>query len=801
MLTDLRYALRTLRKSPGFTFVAMLTLALGIGANAAIFSVVNSVLLRPLPYREAERLVTVDHLYPSLKGLEAGASAPSFAEIRDRAKSFRGVAVETGWQPNLTGQGDPARLGGARASGQYFSTLGVQAAMGRTFSEADDQPGRERVVVLSDGMWRRRFGADPSVVGRTLVLDGAPHEVIGVMPPGFRDFFRSSVELWRPLALTAEQLTSGRTREWLALTARVAPGVALEGAAVEMRTLSSQLKQQYASDYPPDWSLKLSTMREKGTGKVRTALFLLFGAVAFVLLIACANVANLLLARATSRSREVAVRAALGAQRSRLIRQLLTESVVLALGGGILGLIVAQFGVQALGALNPANQSGEPITLDARVVIFALLLSVVTGLVFGMAPALQLARGSLQETLRESGRGAAGNRGAARLRRGLIVSEVALAVILLTGAGLLIRSFARLADSSPGFDARQLLTFTIALPDARYPTGPQQLAFFDRLLPALAAAPGLEAAGATSDIPFGPGGATRTFMVEGFQPAPDQPLPWGDFRAVSPTFFNALRVPLRRGRAFTERDGPTAPKVVIVDEALARRYWGNENPLGRRVTLDSIVWREVVGVVGHVKNDALDTDARIQLYLPLSQFPVGALTVAVRTAGDPSSAVPLVREAVRAIDRDQPLADVQTMEQLVDTAMGQRRTSMQLLALFAGFALLIACIGLYGITAYAVTQRTREIGVRMALGAGSDQVVRPFVRDSLTLALVGLAIGSTVSLAASRLLASQLYEVPAHDPVTLIGTAVLLVAVAGVASYLPARRATRVDPIVTLRSD
>ena len=801
MLTDLRYALRTLRKSPGFTFVAMLTLALGIGANAAIFSVVNSVLLRPLPYREAERLVTVDHLYPSLKGLEAGASAPGFADIRDRAKSFSGVAVETGWQPNLTGQGEPERLTGARASGQYFSTLGVRPALGRAFSSDDDQLGREHVVVLSDGMWRRRFGADPAIVGRTLTLDGEPHEITGVMPPGFRDFFRGSVELWRPLALTGEQLASARTSEWLTLTARLAPDASAKSAAVEMSTLAAQLKQQYVGSYPPDWTLRVTSIREKGTRKVRSALFLLFGAVAFVLLIACANVANLLLARATSRAREVAVRAALGAQRSRLVRQLLTESVVLALGGGLLGLLFAQFGVQALGALNSANQSGEPIALDATVVTFALLLSVATGLVFGVAPALQLARGSLQETLREGGRGAAGNRTGARLRRGLIVSEVALAVVLLTGAGLLIRSFARLAEASPGFDPQKLLTLTVALPDARYRTLSQQLAFFNQLLPALAAVPGIQVAGATSDLPFGPGGATRSFGVEGYQPAPDRPPPWGDFRVVSASYFDALRVPLRGGRTFTEQDGPAAPKVVVVDEGLARLYWGSGNPLGKRVTLDDTIWREVVGVVGHVKNDALDTDARVQLYLPMRQMPQSAMSVALRTVGDPSAAAPLARAVVRTIDRDQPVSTVKSMQDLVDAAMGQRRTSMLLLTLFAGFALLIACIGLYGITAYAVAQRTREIGVRMALGAVGSQVVRPFVRDSLTLALIGLAIGSAVSLAASRLLASQLYNVPANDPVTLFGTAVLLAAVAGVASYLPARRATRVDPIVTLRSD
>jgi predicted permease len=806
MLTDLHYAVRALRKSPGFTFVAMLTLALGIGANAAIFSAVNAVLLRPLPYRDAGALVTVDHFYPSLKGLEAGVSAPGFVDYRDRTRSFTSVAVEGNWQPNLTGQGDPERLTGARLSGQYFTTLGVRPALGRVFGPDEDQPGREHVVVLSDGVWRTRFGADPSIVGRTLTLDGEPHEVIGVMPAAFRDFFRPTAALWRPLALTPEQLTMGRTSEFLTLTARLKPGVTAQQAAVDVRTLAEQLKAQYPESYPTDWTLKVTPLRDKGTGKVRPALLMLFGAVAFVLLIACANVANLLLARAAGRAREVAVRAALGAQRSRLVRQLLTESVVLALAGGVLGLLFAQFGLRALGALTSTNLAGQPITMDWRVLVFALLLSMATGLIFGMAPALHLARAGLQATMREGGRAAAGDRGAQRLRRGLIVSEVALAVVLLTGAGLLIRSFQRLAGVSPGFEPSHVLTATIALPEAKYRTRPEQAAFFDALLPRLAAVPGIQAVGATSSVPLGPNGNTRSFTVEGYQPAPDQPAPWGDFRVVTPRLFEALRTPLRRGRTFTEQDGPTAPLVVIVDEELAHRYWANADPIGKRITYgaprgDTIPWRTVVGVVGHVKYDALDTEARVQLYVPAAQAPTGVMALVVRTAGDPLAAVPLVREAVRSIDRDQPLSSVKTMDDLVDAAMGQRRSSMTLLSVFAGFALLIACIGLYGITAYAVTQRTREIGVRMALGAASTQVVRPFVRDSLGLAVAGLVIGSLVALGASRLLQSQLYQVPSHDPLTLLGTAGLLAGVAAVASYLPARRATQVSPIVALRSE
>ena len=547
-------------------------------------------------------------------------------------------------------------------------------------------------------------------------------------------------------------------------------------------------------------------MREKSTGPVRPALMMLFAAVAFVLLIACANVANLLLARAAGRGREIAVRTALGAQRSRIVRQLLTESVVLSLAGGLLGLLLAQFGVQALGALNSDNLKGEPISLNGTVLAFTLVLSAVTGLVFGLAPAIQLAGRTVHSALREGGRGAAGSRSAQHLRRVLIVSEVALAVMLLTGAGLMIRSFARLSDSSPGFDPARVLTFDVALPQAKYSTGDQQRAFFDRLLPSLASAPGFQTVGATTGIPMGSGVGTRSFAIEGYDPGPDRPGPWGDFRVVSPMMFEALRTPVLRGRGFTELDGPGAPLVVIIDEELARRFWPNEDPIGKRVTWgnpvgDSIPWREVVGVVGHVKNDAVDVDSRVQLYAPYRQVPSSAMTIAVRTAGDPLKVVPQVRDLVRSIDRDQAISMVRSMDDIVNASMGQRRVSMMLLTLFAGFALLIACIGLYGITAYAVTQRTREIGVRMALGAMKSQVVRPFVRDSLVLALIGLALGSAGAFAGSKLLASQLYDVPVHDPITLIGTAALLAAVAGLASYLPARRASGVNPITALRSE
>jgi putative ABC transport system permease protein len=806
MLADLRYALRALRKSPGFTLVAALTLAIGIGANSAIFSVVNAVLLRPLPYRAPEGLVTVNHYYPSLNGLEAGVSAAGFVDYRDRTRSFAGVAVQTPWRPSLTGLGDPERLAGARVSGAYFSTLGVPAALGRALRPDEDAPGREAVVVLGDGFWRRRFGADPAVIGRTLTLEGRPHEIVGVMPAGFRDFFFRDAELWRPIALTAEQTSGGRTNEWLSLVARLAPGATEEQARAEMRTLAEQLKQQYPDAFPPDWSLAVASLREKGTGKARPALLVLFGAVGLVLLIACANVANLLLARAAGRSREVAVRAALGAPRARIVRQLLTESVVLAVGGGALGLVLAQFGVRALGALNPASVAGEPASLDGTVLVFALVLSLVTGLLFGLAPALQTARGGLQQSLREGARGAAGDRGAQTLRRGLIVAEVALALMLLAGAGLLVKSFARLQQVDAGFDPANVLTATVSLPTARYPSDTQRVAFVDALLPRLAAVPGVRAAAAISMLPFGGGASTRSFAVEGYTPEANQPGPWGDYRVVAGDYARALGVPLRRGRLFTERDRADAPPVALVDDELARRYWPGDDPIGKRIAFgdpsdSSTQWIEVVGVVGHVRQQGLDDDAHTQIYVPYSQDPTGQMALVARTTSEPTRALSAVRGAVQAIDRDLPISQVRTMEQLVSDAGGQRRLTMVLIALFAGFALLLACIGLYGVTAYAVTQRTREIGVRMALGAAGPQVVGAFVRDAAALTAVGLGVGLVAALAAGRLVASQLYETEPSDPLTLGVTAGVLAVVAMLASYLPARRATRVDPIVALRAD
>jgi putative ABC transport system permease protein len=812
LLQDIRYSLRRLAKSPAFTLVVVVTLALGIGANTAIFSAVNAVLLRPLAYADPERLVTIEHLYPSLGGMKAPVSVPGFHDYQARGRTFESMAVETGWAANLTGQGEPERLPAARVTGRFFGTLGVPALVGRGLLPGEDSAGREHVVVLSHGLWQRLFGGDPGVVGRSLALNGERYEVVGVMPPEFRDFFNRTVELWAPLVFEPAQFADGqRTHEFLNLTARVRPGVPLEQAAAETRSLAEQLKQQYPDAYPPDWSLVMTPLAQRAVGPVRPALLVLLGAVGFVLLIACANVANLLLARAAARSKEIAVRTALGASRDRLVRQLLTESLLLALAGGVLGLVLAYAGVRGVVALHPAQlPRADEIGIDAPVMGFTLVVSLVTGLLFGLAPAVHASATDLHGVLKEGGRGSAGDRGGQGLRRTLVVAEVALALTLLTGAGLLVRSFARLQGVDPGFAPDHLLTFNLSLPGARYPGDREQAAFFDQVLPAIAAVPGVRSAGATSVMPFGGSWATRSFDIEGYQPPPKQPGPWGDIRIVSPRFFETLHIPLRRGRLLTEDDRSGGRLVAVIDDEFVRRYWPGQDPIGKRLTFgppagaadtSAREWIEVVGVAGHTKHEGLDAEDRLQLYLPYRQRPLPFLTVAVRTAGEPGPYVNRMRSAVRSVDPDQPIAAVRTMDELIAQSVGQRRLSMLLLSVFSGIALVLASVGIYGLMSYSVAQRSRELGVRIALGAARADVLRLVLRQGMSLALTGIALGVGAAVALTRLIESQLYGVRATDPGTFAGVAGLLGVTALAANLVPALRATRVDPAVVLREE
>ena len=809
LLKDIRYALRRLRKTPGFSAIVLLTLALGIGANTAIFSVVNTVLLRPFDYRDPERLVVVDHFYPSLNNLEAGTSAPTFRDLRERTSLFDGVFVMTGYGPALTGSGgEPQRLQGTRASGLVFRTLGVAPIVGRVFTTDEDEPGKNKVAVLSYGFWQRQFGGDRSIVGKPIILNGEQHDVIGVMPASFRDFQGQQTDLWTPLALTPEQLSRGRTNEYLTLVARLKPGVPIERARSDLGTFASQLRTQFPDSYASDWTFKVTAMNEKVSGRIRPALLVLLGAVAFVLLIACANVANLLLARAASRIKEVAIRSALGATRRDLLRQLLVESVLLAVVGGVLGLGLAWLGMKGVIALKPANVPRiSELRIDGLVALFTLGVSVLTGLLFGLAPAVQTSRTNLQETLKEGGRGATADRSGHAMRRVLVVAEVALALTLLTGAGLLIKSLALLQDVNPGFDARNLMTFRVAIPNAKYRSDTARIQYFERALEAVRAVPGVTGVGIASVLPFSGNWATGSFTVEGYQPQTGTPGPWGDQRTVNGGLFTTLRIPLLKGRLFTDQDGASGPPVVIVDDELVKRYWPTQDPIGKRITFnnpqrDSVIeWITVVGVVGHTKHEGLDAENRVQLYFPYRSGVGGTMSFAVRTAGDPNQALPAVRAAIHTIDADVPIANIATMEANITNSMGQRRFAMLLLGLFAAMAMVLASIGIYGVMSYSVTQRAHEIGIRMALGAARRNVLSMVMGQGLLLVGIGIVIGVAGALALTRLIESQLFNVEPTDPVTFVLVALTLVGVAALATFVPAMRATRVDPVVALRDE
>jgi putative ABC transport system permease protein len=807
LFQDLRHAVRSLRGSPGFTLVAVITLALGIGANTAIFSVVNGVLLAPLPYREPSQLVTVNHFYPSLNNLRAPVSVPGFRDYSARTDLFTSAAVENGIAMNLTGGAEPERVNVSKVSGQYFSTLGVAAAVGRTLQSDEAEAGKDHVVVLTWGYWQSHFGGDRSAVGRKVTLDNQEYEIVGVMPASFRDFFSRRTDLFMPIVFTPDQFADNRrTNEFLPFVGRLAPGVTLERAQSELHTLAVQLRTTYTQSYSPDWDLKVTALADEASRGVRSGLLILLGAVAFVLLIACANVANLQLARTAAKARDIAVRVALGASPRRLMRYLLTESVVLALAGGVGGVVLALWGVPALLSLNGGNLPATAhVGVDIRVLWFALLVSLATGLLFGLAPALQMARTDLHESLKEGGR-SVGHRSSLALRRGLVISTVALALTLLIGAGLLIRSFARVVGVDPGFQPHNLLVFNVSLPQAKYPNDTVRDQVLLRINEALNTTPGVVSAGGTSNIPFGGNWSTASFNVEGYQVPPNTPSPWGDMRLVTPTFFGTVRAPLLAGRQFTAADRAGAPAVCIVDEELVHRYWPHSDPIGKRITFNnltdsSIQWIQVVGVVGHLAHEGLDAQKRVQVYFPLAQNGLPFLGYVVRTAGDPMAALPSVRAAVRSVDPELPLANVNTMEKLIESSTGQRRFAMLLLIGFSLLAMTLASIGLYGVMSYTVSQRSRELGVRLALGADSREVLGLVLVQGLRLALAGVVIGLVAAFAVTRVMKNMLFGLSSTDPLTFVAISLLLVAVALVASYLPALRATRVDPVVALRTE
>jgi predicted permease len=792
---DLRYGARTLAKSPAFAAVAVLSLALGIGANTAIFSVVDAVLLRPLPYRDPARLVAVLH-----DGWKPVAPA-NFLDWREQNRTFEAMAAAQVWGPSLTGRDRPEELHALRLSANMFRVLGVEPSLGRTFAEGEDEPGRDRVVVLGDGIWRRRFGADPRIVGQTVTLDGESYTVVGVMPHGFQfaPFWATKAELWSPLALGAR--ASDRRGQSLRVFARLKDGVTREQAQADMEAINRRLAEAYP-EANKGLTVSVDSLHEKAVGRARPALLLLLGAVGFVLLIACANVANLMLARGAARRKEMAVRLALGASRLRVVRQLLTESVMLALLGGAAGLLIAVWGVAALVALGPeVLPRAQGVGLDARVLSFTLALSVATGLLFGLAPALQTTKPDLNESLKDRSRGATAGRKRDRVRRLLVVAEVALSLVLLVGGGLMLRSFLRLTSVDPGFDPRGVLTMTVPLNGSGHKTDAERAAFFEQLLTQVRALPGVKSASAINHLPLGGDVWTLGFKVEGQPEPPPGQKPGAVYRVILPDYFRAMGAALVEGRDFDARDDARGAAVVIVNESLARAAWPGLDPLGKRITVsDETNPREVVGVVRDLKQGEWAAEPKPEMYLPHAQAasPSG-MTLVVRAAGDPLKLAPAVQSRVWAIDKSLPVSGVMSMEEVISGAVGPQRLNALLLGVFAAAALLLAVVGIYGVMSYTVAERTHEIGLRMALGAEGRDVLRMVVGQGLALASVGLAVGLAGALALTRLMSGLLYGVSATDPLVFGGVALVLTLAALLASYLPARRATKVDPMVALR--
>ena len=805
-MRNLRYAARSLLQSPGFALVAIVTLALGIGANTAIFSVADALLLRPLPYAKPNRLVLV---YATEAGA-AGAIQP-FSFIRatflsEKSRSFSGIAPFTNETFALTGLGDPEQLSAARVGWDFFDVLGVHPAIGRAFLPEKDRPGAKTVCLISHALWTRLFAARADIAGQNLTLDSTPYTIIGVLPSGFRFApLGARVDVWAPRVFDLNISTPAQIRAgmgFLSAVARLAPGIGPRQAQAEMDILDRQYKRENPRmpDAHPAQAIRARDLQEQTVSNVRVAVLILCGAVGLLLLIACANVAALLLSRGLTRRKEIAIRAALGAGRAALIGQLLAESLWLAAAGGALGIALGAWGTPALAAMGRGDLPPvEEIGIDWRVMAFTAALSLVTGVLFGLLPALQLSGQDLNPVLRAEGRGSAGSRRRNRLQSALVVGQVALSMVLLAGAGLLIRSFVRLRNVDGGFDARNVLTMRIALPPARYPQGPRMAIFYDEVVARVAALPGVQSAAVCSALPVRPVRFSPV-LAEGQAGIPLAARPIMAIQMVSPAYFRTLRVALRKGREFTAGDTAEAPLVAVVNETLVRRFWPRENPVGKHLMIGRIVQpTEVVGVVADVTNLSLDAAPEAEVYLPFPQRPWASMNLILRTAGDPRHWAEAVRLAVASVDRDQPVTALSTMEEVLAESTAHQRFSVLLLGVFSAAALVLAAVGLYGAIGYSVAERTREMGIRMALGAGTGDILRLIVGQGLALALAGLAIGTVAALALTRLMSGLLFQVRPADPASFAASALLFAAIAALASYLPARRATRVDPTAALR--
>ncbi len=806
LLQDIRFGIRMLVKDSGFTVVALLALALGIGANTAIFSVVNGILLRPLPYQDPEKIITLWE--PSRGGHTLGLTDLEFFDIREQNQVFEEVAAYATGATNLTGGGEPERITGTWVSSGFFPVLGVPPVLGRTFTAEDDTPDPVRVVVVSHGLWQRRFASNPNIIGQQVSLNGINRTIIGVMPRGFQ-FDHKEVEMWLPLGLDRANLNPG-DRSYNAI-GRLKAGVTLEQARPQMNNLIAHLAEVYKKRFPNGVNatdrLNLIPLHDLLVGNIRPSLLILFAAIGFVLLIACANVANLLLARSDTRQKEIAIRMALGVGRLRIIKQLLTESVMLSMLGGALGFLLAFWGVGAMIALSPASlPRTSEIGLDGTVLLFTLTVSLLSGILFGLAPGLQSTNPNLLFAIKEGGGARAGNwKGARQI---LVISEIALALVLVAGAGLMIKSFARLLTVDPGFDPKNVLTARVTLPYSKYAQPQQVDAFYKQLIERVESLPGVNAVGTITILPLSGLNSNASFEIEGRPRVSDEVVQNADYRMVSLDYFHAMGISLLKGRHFAQTDHEGAPGVVIINESMGDEFWRGEEPIGKRINLavPGSPWLTIIGVIKDVKHNALDAESKPEMYFLQSQnayanalglFP--SVTLAVRGSSDPLLLSGAVKNAVQALDKDLPVARMETMEKVVSDSVGQPRFIMLLLTIFAAVALALAAVGVYGMMAYSVTQRRHEIGIRMALGAQADSIFKLVLQQGMVLAIIGVAIGLGLAFAFTRVITGLLFEVSATDPQTFIGISILLLAVSLLALLVPARRALSVDPIVTLR--